>query len=75
VDLLPLGTSRQAVRELLGPPRSATTRTWSYVAARRRPADGYGGWCERRFEVRFDKKGRVTDVTLRPPTCPRANNP
>jgi outer membrane protein assembly factor BamE (lipoprotein component of BamABCDE complex) len=72
---LPLGTRRELVRSVLGPPHEATSRTWSYIASRRPPADGLGGWCERRFEVHFDKRGHITEETLRQPTCPRANNP
>jgi hypothetical protein len=75
VDLLPLGASRETVIKLLGRPRSTRDRTWSYIAARRRPSDGFGGWCERRFTVSFDARGRVIDETLHPPECPRGLNP
>jgi hypothetical protein len=74
-DLLPLGARRTLVEKLLGPPRTATNRRWLYVASRRPAADGFGGWCERRFEVLFDKHGRVTQTSLLQPTCPRDNNP
>jgi hypothetical protein len=74
-DLLPLGAPQAAVTTLLGPPETSTARIWSYVASRRRPADGFGGWCERRFEVKFDIHGRVTEETLRQPVCPRDSNP
>lgn len=75
VDLLPLGASRETVARLLGRPHTTTGRTWSYIAARRPPSDGLGGWCERRFTVSFDAEGRVIDETLRPPVCPRGLNP
>jgi len=74
-DLLPLGTRRETVRKLLGEPQSTSARTWSYIVYRRRPADGYGGWCERHFEIKFDKHERVTEATMPPPECPRGINP
>ena len=74
VDLLPLGASRETVIKLLGRPPRTSGRTWSYIAARRPPSDGLGGWCERRFEVSFDARGRVIDEILRPPVCPRGLN-
>jgi hypothetical protein len=75
VDLLPLGANQETVIKLLGRPHTTTGRTWSYIAARRPPSDGLGGWCERRFTVSFDTDGQVIDETLRPPVCPRGLNP
>jgi hypothetical protein len=74
-DLLPLGARRETVRKLLGQPQTASIRTWSYIVYRRRPADGYGGWCERHFDITFDKHDRVTEAIMPPPDCPRGVNP
>jgi hypothetical protein len=72
--LLPLGTGAEAVRHLLGSPSKRATSSWSYLAARWKPEQGFGAVCERYFTIRF-RGGKVSSLVLGPPHCPPGVNP